>query len=117
MACCNAVAFSITWHGILAHRRLICAANLAVPLTSWRQTSLPQTRSPPMSKLTVSRNRRQFMEEVGSGMLLAGLGSALAGDLGFSTAFAKEGSATLDFGALRPTVRLMQETPPDKLQP
>ena len=55
-----------------------------------------------MSELTISRNRRQFMEDVGSGMLLAGLGSALAGDLGFSSAFAREGTTTLDFGSLRP---------------
>src|SRR2546421_5327432 len=70
-----------------------------------------------MSTVAISRNRRQFMEDVGSGMLLAGLGSALAGDLGFSTAFAKEGTTTLDFGSLRPMVQLMQETPPEKLQP
>lgn len=63
------------------------------------------------------RNRRQFLEDVGSGMLVAGLGSALAGDLGVSTAFAGENTDALNFGQLQPLVWLMQETPPDKLQP
>ncbi len=70
-----------------------------------------------MSTVATNRNRRQFMEDVGSGMLLAGLGASLAADLGISSAFAKEGADTLDFGSLRPLVRAMQDTPPDKLQP
>src|SRR5262245_30524452 len=70
-----------------------------------------------MSRLVANRNRRQFMEDVGSGMLLAGLGASLAADLGISTAFAKEGSDQLDFGSLRPLIGVMQATPPDKLQP
>ncbi len=70
-----------------------------------------------MSTVAANRNRRQFMEDVGSGMLLAGLGASLAADLGISSAFAKEGADMLDFGSLRPLVGLMQETPPDKLQP
>src|SRR5437870_13817190 len=77
----------------------------------------PEPRSRLMSTVATSRNRRQFMEDVGSGMLLAGLGGALAGDLGISTAFAKEGAASLDFGSLRPMVQLMQDTPPETLQP
>ena len=35
-------------------------------------------------------NRREFMSDVGRGMLAAGLGASLATDLGFSTAFADE---------------------------
>ena len=62
------------------------------------------------------RNRRQFMGDVGRGMLVAGLGSA-AGGLGFSSAFANEGPAGLSFGALDPLVDLMQSTPADRLQP
>lgn len=62
-------------------------------------------------------SRREFLEHVGSGMLVAGLGSSLATDLGVSTAFAGHGPDQLDFGQLRPLVVLMQETPPDKLQP
>lgn len=63
------------------------------------------------------RNRREFLHDVGSGMLAAGLGASLAGDLGFSTAFADEGEAALDFGKLEPLVELMRDTPADKLQP
>jgi hypothetical protein len=65
----------------------------------------------------MNRNRRQFLEDIGGGMLIAGLGSSLAGDLGISSAFAKEGADTLDFGSLRPLIGLMQETPPKALQP
>ena len=42
--------------------------------------------------------RRQFMDSVGRGMLVAGLGAAVSHDLGFSTAFAAEGPETLKFG-------------------
>lgn len=62
-------------------------------------------------------NRRAFLQEVGQGMLIAGLGSALASDLGISTAWAGEGQDRLTFGDLEPLVSLLQETPPDKLQP
>ena len=40
-------------------------------------------------------NRRAFLSDVGRGMLAAGLGTSLANDMGFSTAFASEGSDTL----------------------
>jgi hypothetical protein len=62
------------------------------------------------------RSRRQFMGDVGRGMLVAGLGS-VAGGMGFSTAFANEGAAGLSFGELDPLVDLMQSTPVDRLQP
>ncbi len=66
----------------------------------------------------MSRNtRRGFFEDVGSGMLIAGLGASLASDFGISSAFADDGSDTLDFGKLHPLVGLLQETPVDKLQP
>ncbi len=61
--------------------------------------------------------RRGFMNDVGSGMLAIGLGTALVDDMGFSVAFADAGPDSLDFGKLQPLVRLMQETPPAKLQP
>lgn len=62
------------------------------------------------------RSRRQFMSDVGRGMLVAGLGSA-AGGMGFSSAFANEGIEGLSFGELEPLVNLLQSTPVDRLQP
>lgn len=65
----------------------------------------------------MKHNRREFLEDVGKGMLLAGVGSALASELGISTAMAVEKSAPLAFGKLEPLVDLMQQTRADKLQP
>jgi len=64
-----------------------------------------------------AQSRREFLAGVGKGTLLATIGPALASELGISTAHAVEAPATLDFGALEPLVRLMQETPPSNLQP
>src|SRR6185295_9823000 len=65
-----------------------------------------------------SRNRREFLGDVGRGMLVASLGSVAAFDLGISRSIgAEEASPRLTFGDLEPLVSLMQETPPDKLQP
>ncbi|QDU36011.1 hypothetical protein Mal4_02940 [Maioricimonas rarisocia] len=64
----------------------------------------------------MSRNtRREFLADVGRGMLLAGLGTELAAELGLSTLEAAEPTGSLDFGHLEPLVSLMQETPPEKL--
>ena len=63
------------------------------------------------------RNRRQFLADVGRGMLVAGVGTALATDLGLAPAFADDGTDRLTFGSLEPLVSLMQETPPDRLLP
>src|SRR6266404_3020051 len=65
----------------------------------------------------MTTSRRQFIESVGCGMLAAGLGSTLAQELGFSTAFAREGSDALDFGSYDSLVDLLQSTPLNKLQP
>src|SRR5260221_11591665 len=67
----------------------------------------------------MNRNsRREFLTEVGQGMLLASVGSALALDLGFCpTVQEEEASGRLTFGKLEPLVALMQETPAAKLQP
>lgn len=62
-------------------------------------------------------NRRKFLEDVSSGMLIAGLGFGLASDLGISTAAAGEEDLSLDFGELDSLVGLMQDTPVEKLQP
>jgi hypothetical protein len=54
-------------------------------------------------------------------MLAAGLGTALVQELGlepgFSTAFAEEGSESLEFGPYDALVDLMQATPAERLQP
>ncbi|HTI49664.1 MAG TPA: hypothetical protein VL475_01885 [Planctomycetaceae bacterium] len=63
------------------------------------------------------RNRREFLADVGRGMLVAGVGYATAIDLGLTTARAADGDDTLEFGAREPLVRLMQDTPPEKLLP
>ena len=60
-------------------------------------------------------HRREFLSNVGQGMLLASLGTTLAGELGVSTAFAAEDDPRLSFGKLEPLVGLMQETPTAKI--
>jgi hypothetical protein len=64
-----------------------------------------------------NHSRRRFLSDVGQGMLVAGIGSNLAMELGISTAFANEDAAPLTFGSLEPLVDLMQQTPVEKLQP
>jgi len=59
--------------------------------------------------------RREFLADVGRGMLVATVGCAAATELGLAPAFAADAPDTLDFGSLEPLVRFMQETPPDKL--
>ena len=61
-------------------------------------------------------NRREFLKNVGSGMLVVGVGGPLAAELGFSSAFAFDGDDSLSFGELDPLVDLMQQMPPDRLQ-
>src|SRR5688572_22941089 len=68
-------------------------------------------------QMNTSRSRREFLAEVGQGMLIATVGAATASDLGLARAFAEQGSARLNFGALEPLVQLMQETPVNKLLP
>ncbi len=63
------------------------------------------------------RNRREVLRDVGQGMFLASLGSALASDLGLSRAWAEDASERLTFGDLDPLVNFIHETPPDKLLP
>lgn len=63
------------------------------------------------------RNRREFLADVGRGMLIASVGSSVALDLGLTPAFADQGPEALSFGKMEPLVVLMQETPLDKLTP
>jgi hypothetical protein len=65
----------------------------------------------------MNRNRREFLSDVGRGMLVAGIGSALAADLGLAPAFADDKAGTLSFGDREPLVALLQQTPANKLLP
>jgi hypothetical protein len=64
----------------------------------------------------MQQTRREFLADVGKGMLIASVGSGLAEELGVSPALAAEPEA-LSFGKLEPLVCLMQETAPDRLLP
>jgi hypothetical protein len=62
--------------------------------------------------------RREFLADVGRGMLVASVGSTLAQDLGLAPAsLADVDAGRLTFGAREPLVALMQETPADRLLP
>jgi hypothetical protein len=63
------------------------------------------------------KTRREFLAEVGRGMLVATVGCGMARELCVAPAFATDPSDTLDFGPLEPLVRFMQETPANKLLP
>jgi hypothetical protein len=63
------------------------------------------------------RNRREFLADVGRGMMIASVGPALAADMGLASAAAFDGPDALSFGDREPLVALMQETPADKLLP
>src|ERR1700732_5019880 len=65
----------------------------------------------------IPRTRREFLRDVGTGAVVASIGSSMAADLGFSTAFAQQGTARLTFGTLEPLVTLMQETTAANLLP
>ncbi len=65
--------------------------------------------------MNAPRNRREFLSEVGRGMLVAGIGLATASDLGLAPAWADEGAPPLGFGDAETLVSLMQETPVNRL--
>ena len=69
----------------------------------------------------MDRTRREFLADVGRGMLVASVGAALAADLELvPAAFADDkdkGPGRLSFGDLEPLAGLMQDTPADKLLP
>src|SRR5262245_35075838 len=70
--------------------------------------------SPPIRSIQMN-SRREFLADVGRGMLVASIGPALAVDLGLSTAHADEGTDSLNFGKLESLVSFLQETPTSKL--
>ncbi len=61
--------------------------------------------------------RRQFLTEVGQGMLVASVGCGAAVDMGLTPAWADQGPDSLTFGPLEPLVQCMQETPTNRLLP
>ena len=63
------------------------------------------------------RNRREFLADVGRGMLVAGLGSTAAVELDLARVNAFESESRLTFGSLEPLVSLLQETSPDRVLP
>src|SRR5262245_11796452 len=63
------------------------------------------------------RTRRDFLKDVGTGVVVASIGSTMAADLGFSATFAEQGTDRLTFGDLEPLVSFMQETPANRLLP
>ncbi len=67
--------------------------------------------------MNAPRSRREFLAEVGCGMLVASVGAAVAGELGLASALGEEAPAALSFGDLEPLVCLMQETPINDLLP
>src|SRR5688500_10084612 len=67
--------------------------------------------------MTLHGTRREFLSDVGRGVLTAAMGAEIASELRFGTALANEAPRALSFGALEPLVCLMQETPADRLLP
>ena len=61
--------------------------------------------------------RREFLSDVGRGVLTVAVGAELASALRFRGVLAEEAPRALSFGALEPLVCLMQETPADRLLP
>ncbi len=62
-------------------------------------------------------NRREFLADVGRGMLVASVGPAVAADLGLSRAFAEEGSDKLNLGKFESLASFLQDTSTTKLIP
>ncbi len=56
-------------------------------------------------------DRRRFLTQIGNGMMVAGLGPVLAGELGYASEFAFENDQRIEFGELASWVNMMQETP------
>jgi hypothetical protein len=65
----------------------------------------------------MSHTRREFLADVGKGMIAASIGVGVAQELGLCPAFGGEEPKELSFGSLEPLVELLQETPKTKLMP
>src|ERR1035438_2985821 len=68
-------------------------------------------------KVIAPKTRREFLADVGRGMLVATVGCGMARELCLAPAFAADAPDTLNFCPLEPLVRFMQETPANKLLP
>src|SRR5262249_15781761 len=75
------------------------------------------TSSPRGSTTMTPQTRREFLADVGKGMLVAIVGAGHATDRGMGSAFAADKTEALQFGKLESLVCLMQETAPEKLLP
>ena len=62
-------------------------------------------------------DRREFLADVGRGMLIATVGCGVARELSLAPAFAADAPDVLDFGPLESLVCFMQETPVTNLLP
>src|SRR5262249_31509702 len=67
--------------------------------------------------MNIPYSRREFLAEVGRGMVVASVGYGVAAELGLSPALAVDAPDALEFGTLEPLVCFMQETPATKLLP
>ena len=67
--------------------------------------------------MNAPRTRREFLAEVGRGMLVAAVGYETASELGLASTLTEETTDKLTFGSLEPLVCLMQETPVNRLLP
>jgi hypothetical protein len=65
--------------------------------------------------MNTPHTRREFLADVGRGMLVATIGYDVAQELGMASVLAEE--SPLSFGSLEPLVCLMQETPVNQLLP
>src|SRR4051812_19784587 len=62
-------------------------------------------------------DRREFLADVGRGLLIGSVGTALAADMGLGTVRANEDASALTFGKLETLVAEMQQTPAEKIVP
>lgn len=62
-------------------------------------------------------NRRQFLYDVGKGMLVAGIGTSLAADLGVGIEEARAEESALNFGKLEALADHLQQCPAERLIP
>ena len=70
-----------------------------------------------MKTLQATHSRREFLADVGKGMVTAAVGYGFAAELGLASALGEEPAVRLEFGTLEPLVRMMQDTPVAKLLP
>src|SRR5438046_242268 len=85
-----------------------------------RATWIVSLLLPQEPDMLTARTRRQFLSDVGTGVLIAALGPSLMSDLGLASAaeLGAQGAGAADslsFGPLERLVTLLQETPIDKL--